>query len=54
MATRYELLFDDTRKAPWSFVLEDDDGTVVYRSRHYRSKAAAASVAARKLSGRIA
>lgn len=50
MATRYSLFFDDASRRPWSFVLEDDDGDVLFRSKSYLTKAAAASVAARMLS----
>lgn len=49
MATRYSLYFDDASRHPWSFVLEDDDGDVLYRSKSYLTKAAAASVASRML-----
>lgn len=48
-ATTANLYYDDTQRRPWSFDLIDDDGTIVYESKSYRTKAAAASVAARKL-----
>ena len=49
-ATRYEILFDDTRRSkPWCFALENDDGVRLYLSKQYKTKAAAASVAARML-----
>lgn len=50
MATRYVLFYDDTLTNPYSFVLEDDDGVIVARSKkNYKTKAAASSVAARML-----
>lgn len=49
MATTYNIYFDDTRAKPWSFDLLDDDGNVVFESKQYKTKAAAASVATRKL-----
>ncbi len=49
MATTYGLYFDGTQRKPWSFCLFDDDGNVLMESKQYKTKAAAASVAARKL-----
>jgi uncharacterized protein YegP (UPF0339 family) len=49
MPTVFELYFDDTRTKPWSFNLLDDDGNVLFESKNYKTKAAAASVASRKL-----
>lgn len=49
MPTRFELLYDDTQRRPWCFVLENDDGERLFLSKQYKTKAAAASVAARML-----
>lgn len=49
MATTYDIYYDDTQRRPWTFNLLDDDGNVVFESKNYKTKAAAASVAARML-----
>lgn len=49
MATTYNIYFDDTRVKPWGFNLLDDVGNVVFESKQYKTKAAAASAAVRKL-----
>lgn len=50
MPTKYVLFYDDTLSKPYSFVLEDDDGVIVARStKNYKTKSAAAGVAARML-----
>lgn len=49
MATRYELLYDDTKRKPWCFAFVDDDGNRLFLSKQYKTKAAAASAAARRL-----
>lgn len=48
LATTYDLYYDDTSRKPWSFILLDD-GKALFRSYGYKTKAAAASVAVRKL-----
>jgi len=50
-ATTYCIYYDDTRRRPWSFNLFDDDGKVLFESKNYKTKAAAASVAARAVRG---
>lgn len=49
VATTYDLYCDDTQRRPWVFILFDDDGNALFESKQYKTKAAAASVAARKL-----
>ena len=51
MATTYGLYYEEgeENRKPWQFYLFDDDGNVIFESKHYKTKAAAASVAARKL-----
>ena len=49
IATTYDIYYDYTRVKPWSFSLLDDDGNVVFESKQYKTKAAAASVAVRRL-----
>lgn len=46
-ATTYDLFYDDTKRKPYSFNLIDDDGKVLFQSKQYKTKAAAASAASR-------
>lgn len=48
-ATKYELFYDDTKTKPWSFVLKNDNEEKSCESKQYKTKAAAASVATRRL-----
>lgn len=49
-ATSANLYYDDTRKNPWTFDLQNDYGEIVaYCKREYKTKAAAASAAKREL-----
>jgi hypothetical protein len=51
MPTRYIIFYDDTKiRRPWCFCLENDDGKRLYWSKkQYKTKAAAAMVAARMI-----
>lgn len=49
-ATSANLYYDDTRRNPWTFDLQNDNGEIVgYCKREYKTKAAAASAAAKEL-----
>ena len=48
-ATKYVIYFDDTCRFQWSYKLLDDDEKVLFVSKQYKTKAAASSVATRKL-----
>lgn len=47
--TAANYYFDDTQTKQWTFELIDDDGCIVYESKQYKTKPAAASAASRKL-----
>jgi hypothetical protein len=47
--TKYVIYFDDTCGFQWSYKLFDDDGNELFESKQYKTNAAAASVASRKI-----
>jgi len=49
ISTAFNLYMDVTQRKPWTFQLFDEDGNTLFESKQYKSKAAAASVATRKL-----